>query len=76
MKSYSVAILNKAGVWLTNWNEYNQLDDIDFSKVEALCLEHGYKGYGYYYGHHSGGLTSNRCRTVLKILDQSCKVQQ
>lgn len=76
MKTYSVAILSAKGYWLTNWNEYNQLEDIDFNKVETHCIEHGCKGYGYYYGHHSSGLTSARCRTVLKMLDQLCEGQE
>ena len=65
-KTYSVAIKNKNGDWITNWNECFNLDDIDFKKVERYCIESKALAYGYYYGTKSGGLTSSRCRTVLK----------
>lgn len=78
-ETYSVAILckNKHGLmerdgsipdsyWVTNWGQFYSLDDINFESVEKHCLKAGSLGYGYYYGHNSRNLTSNRCRTVLK----------
>lgn len=69
-KTYSVAIQRKDGIWFTNWGEYFSLDEIDFSKVDDHCKEHGDLAYGYYYGNHSRNLTSARCRTVLKTYEQ------
>lgn len=65
-KTYSVALKNKNGVWLTNWNKYYSLDDINWELVESVCKEKGYTAYGYYYGWKSNTLTSEKCRTVLK----------
>ena len=67
-KTYFVAIQNKDGEWLTNWGQYFNLEDIDFSKVEETCKEQGYLSYGYYYGVKSRSLTSDRCRTLVKDL--------
>ena len=64
-KTYSVAIQNETGIWLTNWGQYFDLDDIDWAKVEEFCIEGGDLAYGYYHGHNSRNLTSKRCRTVL-----------
>lgn len=68
MKTYSVAFKNKKGIWITNWNEHTSLDDINWNEVEQFSKEREHLAYGYYYGHHSSGLTSARCRTVLKEL--------
>jgi len=70
-KTYSVAIQNKSGVWITNWNKYFNLDDIEWDKVEKYCLENLDLAYGYYYGHNSCNLISSRCRTVLKVLNSN-----
>lgn len=67
-KTYSAAFQNKDGVWLTNWYEYDSLDDIDWRKVEDQCHISGYLAYGYYYGHRSSQLKSAKCRTVVKEL--------
>ncbi len=73
MKTYSVALLVESNIpgqdpyWVTNWNEYSDLGDINWASVKEFyeerttCL-----GYGYYHGHKSSGLTSARCRTVLQ----------
>jgi hypothetical protein len=68
MKTYSIAIKDKAGTWFTNWHEYYELAEINFDKVLAFCIERGHAAYGYYYGHKSSDLTSGRCRTVLAEL--------
>ncbi len=68
-KTYSVAIQNKAGVWLTNYGKYFNLDDINFDKVEQMCVEKGYLAYGYYYGTKSNSLTSDKCRTTIKTFN-------
>jgi hypothetical protein len=65
MKTYSVAFKSMAGHWLTDWNQYANLDDIDWKYVEKFAIENADQAYGYYYGHNSGQLTSKRCRTVL-----------
>jgi len=67
MKTYSIAI-KRNNTWFTNWNQYFNLDDIDWKAVEAFCLERKDQAYGYYYGHNSHNLTSERCRTVVKEL--------
>ena len=66
MKTYSVAICNKDGIWLTNYGTYFHLEDINFDKVEETCLSNGYTAYGYYFGTKSNTLTTSRCRTILK----------
>lgn len=68
-KTYSVAIQNKAGVWFTNWGQYFNLDEIDFDRVEEFCKKNGNTAYGYYYGNKSRNLTSAKCRTVLKVME-------
>jgi len=65
MKTYSVAIKNKQGHWITNWYQYFNLDDINWSEVKQFVEDHGDLGYGYYYGHNSRNLVSKRTRTVL-----------
>ena len=71
MKTYSIAILNKNGIWITNIQKYFSLDEIGgFDKVEEFCLDHGDIAYGYYYGTKSNALTSNKCRTLVKIVNQ------
>ena len=67
-KTYSIAILNEKGIWITNWHTYSKVEDINFDEVEKYCLESGCIGYGYYYGEKSNNLTSERCRTVMKVL--------
>jgi hypothetical protein len=70
-KTYSIAILNKNGIWITNIQKYFSLDEIGgFDKVEKFCLDHGDIAYGYYYGTKSNTLTSNKCRTLVKIVNQ------
>jgi hypothetical protein len=69
-KTYSVAILNKKGIWITNWHMCFQLDEINFEKVEDFCRKNGDIGYGYYYGEKSNNLTSDRYRTLLKIVNR------
>lgn len=66
MKTYSVA-LKKHGEWFTNWHKYTSLDDIDWSEVYHFCQDGNYSAYGYYYGHNSNCLTSDKCRTILHI---------
>jgi hypothetical protein len=61
MKTYSVAIKSKKGYWLTNWNQYFSLEDINWEEVKRFASE----GYGYYFGHNSRNLCSDRTRTVL-----------
>ena len=61
MKTYSVAIKSEKGHWLTNWNKYPNLQDINWEEVKQFASE----GYGYYYGHNSSSLCSSRTRTVL-----------
>lgn len=65
MKTYSVAIKNTNGDWLTNWHQYSNLDNIDWNAVDKFVKDRGDLGYGYYYGHNSRNLTSAKCRTVL-----------
>lgn len=67
-KTYSVAIQNKRGDWITNWYQYFHLDEIDWASVKSFAIERGDVAYGYYYGHNSRNLTSARCRTVLEKL--------
>ena len=66
--TYSVAIQNKLGIWITNWHKYYDLNDIDFDKVKDYCIKNGDKAFGYYYGNKSNTLTSSKCRTVLMEL--------
>jgi len=68
MKTYSVAIQNKLGQWITNWGRYSNLDDINWQEVKTFCLQRKDKAFGYYYGNKSNELTSGRCRTVLETL--------
>lgn len=68
MKTYSIALQNKEGVWLTNWHQYAEPSEINWSEVYRYSLEVGNLAYGYYYGHNSRDLTSARCRTVVKRL--------
>lgn len=63
-KTYSVAIKNQKGHWITNYDQYASPDDINWENVETHCKETGALAYGYYYGHNSRNLTSARCRTV------------
>ena len=70
MKTYSVALLSNDGHWITNWNKYNNLEDINWIKVESFCIEKGYLAYGFYYGHNSNVLTSSRCRSRLKSIQK------
>ena len=65
MKTYSVAIKNKHGHWITNYSQYFSLDDINWKEVKEFVDERDDLGYGYYYGHNSKNLCSNRTRTVL-----------
>jgi hypothetical protein len=65
MKTYSVATLSPNGYWVTNWNQYDSLADIDFEKVAEFAK----LGYGYYYGTKSRSLTSARSRTVLYLAE-------
>jgi hypothetical protein len=67
-KTYSVAVQNKKGVWITNWNTYYSLEEIDWESVETFCKERNCKAYGYYFGNKSNALTSDKCRTVVKEL--------
>lgn len=67
-KTYSVAILNKQNVWITNWGQYNFLEEIDWTKVEEHCKERGCLAYGYYHGENSRNLVSARNRKVVKVL--------
>lgn len=69
MKTYSVCIKNKDGVWVTNWGQYPKLDDINFDKVEEFCVKRGDLAYGYMYGNKSRNLTSSKCRTVVKEIE-------
>jgi hypothetical protein len=73
MKTYSLAIkVHKETVnegkpyWITNWHQYNNLEDIDWNEVKQFVLNNPqYIAYGYYYGNNSRKLTSDKCRTVL-----------
>lgn len=65
MKTYSVTFLTKCGYWVTNWDKYFSLEDIDFEKVREFAERQGDLGYGYYYGIDSSSLRSSRNRTVL-----------
>lgn len=74
MKTYSVAIQskhpypeqNKDSYWITNWNKYSSVDDVDWDDVKDFVdNDPNLLGYGYYYGHQSSNLTAKRCRTVL-----------
>ncbi len=65
MKTYSVATQTKDGVWITNWGEYFQRDEIDWAEVEKFCRESGSVAYGYYFGHHSRNLTAAKNRVLL-----------
>ena len=66
-KTYSIAFQRASdGVWFTNWQQYFNLDEINWPEVENFVIGKGYKAYGYYYGNYSRNLTSARCRTVLK----------
>ena len=67
MKTYSVATKSKQGHWITNWNQYSNLQDIDWEEVRQFASEDGRLGYGYYYGHNSRNLCSSRTRTVLFV---------
>ena len=68
MKTYSIAIQNKSGHWITNWGKYFHLSDINWVEVLAFCVARKDLAYGYYYGHKSNELTSNRCRTKLACI--------
>jgi hypothetical protein len=65
-KTYSVAILNKNGNWFTNFGQFFNLGDIDWELVENFRGNN--IAYGYYYGEHSCDLTSDKCRTIKKVL--------
>jgi len=66
VKTYSLALCDKKGIWFTNYQQYNSPDEINWDEVEKFCEDGDYTAYGYYYGNHSRNLTSARCRTVLK----------
>jgi len=70
-KTYSVAIKNQKGHWITNWDQYPNVDDINWKNVETFCKERGDLAYGYYYGHNSRNLVSAQCRTVVKELENA-----
>lgn len=72
-KTYSLATQNKSGHWITNYQQYFNIDDIDWGKVETFCKERGDLAYGYYYGHNSRNLVSSKCRTVVKKLPVQVK---
>ena len=65
MKTYSVAIKNQHGQWITNWNQYAKETDINWMEVKQFADNRGDLAYGYYYGHNSRNLCSARTRTVL-----------
>jgi hypothetical protein len=66
MKTYSVTVLSsKNNEWITNWNEYKSLNDIDWGSVRKFVDACDYLAYGYYYGEHSSGMTDDEHRTVL-----------
>ncbi len=64
MKTYSVAIKNKTGTWITNIGKFFSLDEINWDDVLAFCKARGDLAFGYYYGHRSNELTSAHCRTI------------
>ena len=68
MKTYSVAIKAPEGHWITNWNKYFELSDINWDEVLAFCTKGKYLAFGYYYGNKSNELTSARCRTELAYI--------
>lgn len=74
MKTYSVAIQGKNGIWVTNIGQFNTIDEIDWDAVKKLCIKNGDLAYGYYYGHKSNTLTSPQCRTVMEVIEP-CSIQ-
>ena len=67
-KTYSVCTettINGESIWMTNWHQYQSVDDIDWDKVKNFCQEKGCTGYGYVYGRNSRDIISDRNRTVL-----------
>lgn len=76
MKTYSLCILiidrdglnNGTPYWVTNWYENQNVDDFDWDKIESSCVKNGNLAYGYVYGNNSRNLTSDKNRTILKIL--------
>ncbi len=66
MKTYSIAFKSRKGHWVTNWNQYSDLDDVDWPEVKQYVdKSNTLVAYGYYYGHNSRNLCSKRTRTVL-----------
>jgi hypothetical protein len=72
-KTYSIAFQTNSGVWVTNWNQYNSLEDINWEDVDSFSKKGGYLAYGYYYGTNSRELTSPKCRTIVKDLQKESK---
>ncbi|KKN66078.1 hypothetical protein LCGC14_0475560 [marine sediment metagenome] len=68
MKTYSVAIKVRKGYWVTNWDAFFNLSDIDWADVLSYCKKSGHLAFGYYYGWKSNELTSARCRTELAYI--------
>lgn len=73
MKTYSVCILsanpkklgNGLPYWITNWNQYSNLDEIDWPMIQQLFFENpDWLAYGYMHGHNSRNLTSAKNRVV------------
>ena len=58
MKTYSLAIKTKEGVWITNAGKYFSLENINFESVDVFCNVTGAKAYGYYYGENSNNMTT------------------
>lgn len=68
MKTFSVAILKETEyhgkVWYTNFGQYHSLDDINWDEVyDYVMNDDRALAYGYYYGHNSRNLVSNKFRT-------------
>lgn len=60
-----MTFMNRNGIWITNWGQFANLNDINWEEVYEYTKNSDNLGFGYYYGHNSRNLTSKKNRVVI-----------